>query len=70
MHVVFHLAWLAVSAVGSHAGFECLLIKNVRILTLGLFYHQLHHRFIECNYGTPELPADKLFGTFNDGTEP
>ena len=30
--------------------------------------HQLHHRFIDCNYGSYETPWDKVFGSFHDGT--
>ena len=32
-------------------------------------FHQLHHRYFECNYGTPYMPWDKWFGTMHDGTE-
>lgn len=35
---------------------------------MGDFFHQLHHRFVDCNYGTYETPWDRLFGTFHDGT--
>lgn len=34
----------------------------------GDFFHQLHHRYFECNYGTSEVPFDKWFGTFHDGS--
>jgi lathosterol oxidase len=37
-------------------------------MDLGYFFHQLHHRYFECNYGTDEMPWDKWFGTFHDGT--
>ena len=33
------------------------------------FFHQLHHRYFECNYGTVEMPWDRWFGTFHDGSE-
>jgi lathosterol oxidase len=35
---------------------------------LGTFHHQMHHRYFECNYGSLELPWDKWFGSFHDGT--
>ena len=28
----------------------------------------MHHRYFECNYGSLEIPWDKLFGSFHDGT--
>ena len=35
---------------------------------MGDFFHQLHHRYFECNYGTVEMPWDRWFGSFHDGT--
>jgi len=53
----------------SHTGYENLLVKDKRRLALGTFYHQLHHRYFECNYGNQEMPWDKWFGTFHDGSD-
>lgn len=36
-------------------------------LPTGSYFHYLHHRYFECNYGEATLPLDKLFGTFHDG---
>jgi len=36
---------------------------------LGDFFHQLHHRFFDCNYGTWEMPWNEWFTTFHDGTD-
>ena len=36
---------------------------------MGDFFHQLHHRYFECNYGTVEMPWDKWFGSFHDGSD-
>ena len=27
------------------------------------YYHYLHHKYLECNYGEPSVPLDWLFGT-------
>lgn len=35
----------------------------------GSYFHYLHHRYFECNYGESTLPLDKWFGTFHDGSE-
>ena len=32
-------------------------------------FHHLHHRYFNCNYGNPEIPFDKWFKTYNDGTK-
>lgn len=35
----------------------------------GSHFHYLHHAHFECNYGTPLLPFDKWFGTYEDGSK-
>jgi len=68
VHVVFHLMFYALTAVTTHTGFEGLRILNRERLHLGMFHHQLHHRYFEVNYGNLDVPWDKLFGSFYDGT--
>ena len=68
VHVLFHLFALSVGALFSHSGFEKLLVRKGRAIKAGSFHHQLHHRFFECNYGTEEVPMDRWFGSFHDGT--
>ena len=68
IHVFFHMQWLTLGAVTSHAGFEGLMVGGKRRLALGSFHHQLHHRYFECNYGNTEMPWDLWFGSFHDGT--
>ncbi|NKB54364.1 MAG: sterol desaturase family protein [Rhizobiaceae bacterium] len=65
----FHIIYQGPGAAMSHAGYEDLLIRDKRRLALGTFYHQLHHRYYECNYGNQEMPWDRWFGTFHDGTD-
>lgn len=69
LHVVFHLFFYAILAVTSHTGFEGLWFKNRKRVHLGMFHHQLHHRYFEVNYGNLDVPWDKLFGSFHDGTD-
>lgn len=68
IHVAFHVIYLAPGAAMTHTGYEDLLIRDKRRLALGTFYHQLHHRYYECNYGNQEMPWDRWFGTFHDGS--
>lgn len=35
----------------------------------GSLFHYLHHAHFECNYGTPMVPLDVLFGTYEDGSK-
>jgi sterol desaturase/sphingolipid hydroxylase (fatty acid hydroxylase superfamily) len=68
IHLIYHVIYQAPGAAMTHTGYEDLLIKDKRSLALGTFYHQLHHRYFECNYGNQEMPWDRWFGTFHDGT--
>lgn len=69
IHILFHLMHQALTAATSHTGFEGLVIKDKSRLDLGRFHHQMHHRYFECNYGNLEVPWDKAFGSFHDGTD-
>jgi sterol desaturase/sphingolipid hydroxylase (fatty acid hydroxylase superfamily) len=68
IHLVFGVVYNGPGAAMTHTGYESLLVKDKRRVALGTFYHQLHHRFYECNYGNQEMPWDRWFGTFHDGT--
>lgn len=69
IHILFHMQHQALTAATSHTGFEGLLVKDRNRLALGTFHHQMHHRYFECNYGNLEMPWDKWFGSFHDGTD-
>ena len=69
IHILFHMQHQALTAATSHTGFESLVIRDRGRLALGTFHHQMHHRYFECNYGNLEMPWDKWFGSFHDGTE-
>lgn len=69
IHVIFLLFHHGVGAPTSHAGFEKLKVGKIGGVEVGDFFHQLHHRFFDCNYGTYETPWDQWFGTFHDGTD-
>ena len=68
VHILFHLQYVTLTAVSTHTGYQGLLINDKNRLALGTFHHQMHHRYFECNYGSLEMPWDKWFGSFHDGT--
>ncbi|MDA7424826.1 sterol desaturase family protein [Thalassococcus lentus] len=68
LHIINHLQYLTLTAASTHCGFEALVVKDKSRLALGTFHHQMHHRYFECNYGSLEVPWDKVFGSFHDGT--
>lgn len=49
---------LLLSPAASHSGYEDCMQSDQ--------YHYLHHRYFECNYGTPTFFFDRTFGTFQD----
>ncbi len=69
VHVLFHGYMQSVHPIFSHSGFEQLYVADKRRAKMGDFFHQLHHRYFECNYGTIEMPWDRWFGSFHDGSE-
>ena len=69
VHILFHMQHQSLTAATSHTGYEAMLIKDKKYLALGTFHHQMHHRYFDCNYGNLEMPWDKWFGSFHDGTE-
>lgn len=69
IHILFHMQHQALTAATSHTGFEGLVVADKNRLALGTFHHQMHHRYFECNYGNLEVPWDRWFGSFHDGTE-
>jgi lathosterol oxidase len=69
VHILFHMQHQSLTAATSHTGYEALLVKDKKHLALGTFHHQMHHRYFDCNYGNLEMPWDKWFGSFHDGTE-
>ncbi len=68
MHLYFVLMHHGLGAPMSHTGYDALLLARRFRFELGDFHHQLHHRFIECNYGGTESPLDEWLGSFHDGT--
>ena len=68
VHILYHMQYLTLTAATTHTGFEGILAGGENRLKLGTFHHQMHHRYFECNYGSLEVPWDKLFGSFHDGT--
>jgi len=67
VHVLMQLMLHTLGGPVSHCGYDKIKIGGVAI-RVGDFFHQLHHRFFDCNYGALEMPWDRLFGSFHDGT--
>ena len=68
VHMLFALMHHTMGAPMSHTGYDAVQLPARQRFELGDFHHQLHHRFIECNYGGLESPLDEMIGAFHDGT--
>ena len=68
IHVLFLMFHHGIGAPTSHAGFEKVKVGTAGGVEVGDFFHQLHHKYFDCNYGTYETPWDTWFKTFHDGT--
>ncbi len=68
VHFLFAMMHHSLGAPMSHTGHDALRLPGGARFELGDFFHQLHHRFIECNYGGPESPLDTAIDAWHDGT--
>lgn len=69
LHIVFLLQVTALVPAQGHAGFQHLKFGSRLLVPASDYFHYLHHRFVECNYGAERVPLDRWFGTFHDGTK-
>ena len=67
IHACFHLLHAGISPTWGHTGFNRIKVNKFEIDTN--YFHYLHHRYFECNYGNLDMPWDHLFGTFHDGSQ-
>ena len=70
LHAILHLQQTGLAPALGHCGLDKLLINGDKTIHLGQrYYHYLHHRYFECNYGGDgAVPMDKWFGTFHNGS--
>ena len=66
--VAFTGIYLMLSPAPSHSGFHRLVLGGDSGVHNGDYFHNLHHRYFECNYGMLLVPIDKWLGTFHDGS--
>ena len=45
-----------------------IVVVGDRTLPAGDYFHDLHHKYFECNYGTPVVPVGAWVGTWHDGS--
>lgn len=70
IHALFHTQHAAITPAQGHAGFDrIVLLEGIHVKT-GDYFHYLHHKYFECNYGGDgPVNLDRAFGTFHNGSE-
>ena len=67
IHASYHLLHAGISPTFGHTGYQKIVAKKTSIELE--YFHYLHHRYFECNYGNVSVPWDRIFGTFHDGSK-
>ncbi len=68
IHMVYHLLHAGLSPANGHSGFHRVEVRDKPSVKSGDYFHYLHHRYFDCNYGNEGVPLDKWFGSFHDGS--
>ena len=67
IHALLTLQFAALGAAPGHTEFDQHVVEGKATIP-GDFFHYLHHRYFECNYGSTTVPFDRWLGTFRDGS--
>ena len=58
IHMMMNGQHATFAAILGHGGFEDFVIKDgVKVKSGASYYHSLHHRYFECNYGEMGMPS-------------
>ena len=68
IHILFHMQFNSMGASTGHTGFEYLTFRGKPVIALTSFHHQLHHKYLDCNYGNPYVAADQWFDCDHNGS--
>ena len=69
IHMFYLMQRPALNPALGHTGFDRIVLKEEgEGLNIDSYFHYLHHRFFECNYGTVTVPFDRWFGSLHNGT--
>lgn len=68
LHSMFQLIHAGLSPAKSHVGFDRMYLDDEHAIDTDNYYHYLHHKYFEVNYGEKRIPLDEWFGTFHDGS--
>ena len=64
-----NMFWALGSGTAQLTGFDGLWFRHKKRMHFVNFHHQIHRHYFEVNHGTLDVPWDKLFSSFHDGSE-
>ena len=69
VHAMFQLFHAGLTPAQGHAGFDKVMLGDESSFDTHCYAHYLHHKYFECNYADGNIPLDRWFGTFHDGSK-
>jgi len=68
LNALYQIQFAVFNAAMSHTGYDKILLADDVGVESNSYFHYLHHKYFECNYGGTIAPMDQLFGTFHNGS--
>ena len=69
IHMFYLMQRTALNPSLGHTGFDRIVLKEEGDgISVDSYFHYLHHRYFDCNYGAATVPLDRWFGSLHDGT--
>ncbi len=68
LHMMFNGFQTGLGPAISHSGFDEIVFGDELALQNDRYMHYLHHRYHNVNFGEYNVPLDKWFGSFHDGS--
>ena len=65
---LYQLHFAGFGAIPGHVGFHRVELGSNTSIDPQAYFHYLHHKLFEVNYGAGLIPFDKWFGTLHDGS--
>ena len=65
LHVIFHVQHLAFSPAQGHNGFDKVVLKDGRTISIDHYTYYLHHKYFEVNYGRRPRAARQALRHFS-----
>ena len=66
--MLYQLHYAGFGAIPGHVGFDKIEVGSEGLVDSHAYAHYLHHKYFEVNYGDAQVPLDKWFGTWHDGS--